>query len=193
MIEIMSITRPLNVVVGMDSWSNEICLFVVMMQTIPQRRYFRTVGKFDKLWNFLHWENFLIFSQCQVFATVKIFQRRKYLHSQTAYVHAIMTPYASCNRVACRLLIQHTVSTDMYHNSATQHTVATVYVSKKQEVTGVDGGTKNNWRGRLLKYTDEFNEWTYKCNFCAKEIIRKLTRKFTTYPVHSKSDCVIVS
>ena len=93
-----------------------------------------------------------------------------------------MTPYDSCNRVVCRLLIQHTVSTDMYHNSATQHTVATVYVSKKQEMTGVDGGTKNNWRGRLLKYTDEFNEWTYKCNFWAKENLRKLTRKFNNLP-----------
>ena len=51
------------------------------------------------------WENFPNFSQCQVFATVKIFQHKKYLHSQTAYVHAIMTPYASCNRVTCRLLI----------------------------------------------------------------------------------------
>ena len=63
-----------------------------------------------------------------------------------------------------------------------QHTVATVCVSKKQEVTGVDGGTKNNWRGRLLKYTDEFNEWTYKCNFCANEIFRKLTQKFNNLP-----------
>ena len=128
-----------------------------------------------------NWENFPIISQCQVFANVKIFQHKKYLHSQTAYVHAIMTPYDSCNRVACKVLIQHTVSTDMYHSSAT-HTVATVYVSKKQEVTGVDGGTKNNWRGRLLKYTDEFNEWTYKCNLCAKENIRKLTRKFNNLP-----------
>ena len=93
-----------------------------------------------------------------------------------------MTPYDSCNRVVCRLLIQHTVSTDMYHNSATQHTVATVYVSKKQEVTGVDGGTKNNWRGRLLIYTDEFTEWTKKCNFCAKRTTRKLTQKFSNLP-----------
>ena len=116
----MSITKPLKVV-RMSSWSNEICHFVVMMQNIPQRRYFRAVGKFDKLWNFLHWENFLIISQCQVFATVKIFQHKKYLHSQTAYVHAIMTPYVSRNRVVCRLLIQHTVSTDMYHNSATPY------------------------------------------------------------------------
>ena len=42
--------------------------------------------------------------------------------------------------------------------------------------------TKNNWRGRLLKYTYEFNEWTYKCYFCAKDIIRKLTRKFNNLP-----------
>ena len=41
---------------------------------------------------------------------------------------------------------------------------------------------KSNWRDRLLKYTDEFNEWTYKCNFRAKENIRKLTRKFNNLP-----------
>ena len=37
--EIMNITKPINVVVSMNSWSNEICHFVVMMQNIPQRRY----------------------------------------------------------------------------------------------------------------------------------------------------------
>ena len=67
---------------------------------------FRAVGKFDEFENFLHWENFPNFSQCNVFSTRKYLQHRNYLHSQTtAYVHAIMTPYASSNRVTCRLLI----------------------------------------------------------------------------------------
>ena len=61
-------------------------------------------------------------------------------------------------------------------------TVATVYVSKKQEVTGVDGGTKNNWRGRLLKYTDEFTEWTYKCNLCTMLSIRHQRQNSATQP-----------
>jgi len=42
------------------------------------------------------------------------------LQSQTAYVHAIMTPYDSCRRVLWQLLIKHTDEADMYHNSATQ-------------------------------------------------------------------------
>jgi hypothetical protein len=41
------------------------------------------------------------------------------LQGQTAYVHAIMTPYDSCRRVLWRLLIKHTDEADMYHNSAT--------------------------------------------------------------------------
>ena len=67
-----------------------------------------------------------------------LWRHRNYLHAQTPYVYAIMTPYASCNRVTCILLIQHTVSTDMYHNSATQVTVVTVYVSN--ETWGDRGG-----------------------------------------------------
>ena len=34
---IMSLTKPFNMVVVMNSWSNENCHFVVMMQNIPQR------------------------------------------------------------------------------------------------------------------------------------------------------------
>jgi hypothetical protein len=75
------------------------------------------------------------------------------LQGQTAYVHAIMTPYDSCRRVLWRLLMKHTDEAGMYHNSATPKLRLC-----GPEVTEVDGGTKNNRRGRLLKHTNEFTQ-----------------------------------
>ncbi len=108
----------------LSAWTHDPMRYVISLwwcKIFHKGDIFEQLENFDKLWNFLHWENLRIFSQgqCQVFAIVKIFPHKKYLHAQTAYVHAIMTPYVSCNRVACKVLIQHTVSTDMYHSSAT--------------------------------------------------------------------------
>ena len=115
----MRFTKPLKVV-RMSSWFNEICHFVVMMQNIPQRRYFRLVGKFDKLWNSCMLGKFSNFFPVSSFRNCQKFSNTRSIYTlKTAYVHAIMTPYVSCNRVVCRLLIQHTVSTDMYHYNAT--------------------------------------------------------------------------
>ena len=40
--------------------------------------------------------------------------------------------------------------------------------NRREEVTGVVVGSKNNRRGRLLKHTNEFTQWSYQCDFCAK-------------------------
>ena len=38
----------------------------------------------------------------------------------------------------------------------------------REEVTGVVVRSKNNRRGRLLKHTNEFTQWSYQCDFFAK-------------------------
>ena len=58
----------------------------------------------------------------------------------------------------------------MYHNSAT-HPEGLYMIVRKRQTWGGDrggGGIKNNRRGRLLKHTNEFTQWSYQCDFCAK-------------------------
>ena len=58
----------------------------------------------------------------------------------------------------------------MYHNSATP-SWRPAYDRKRRQTWGGDrggGGIKNNRRGRLLKHTNEFTQWSYQCDFCAK-------------------------
>ena len=56
--------------------------------------------------------------------------------------------------------------------------------------------TENNRRGRLLKHTSKFTQWSYLCDFCAKSNrMRKLTHRKSsaTHPAPSQSIVTIVS
>jgi hypothetical protein len=86
----------------------------------------------------------------------------------------------------------------MYHNNATQPEGLHMIVRKKQTLGGErgGGGTENNRRGRLLKHTNKFTQWSYLCDFCAKSNrMRKLTHRKSsaTHPAPSQSVVTIVS
>ncbi len=168
----------------MDSWSNEICHFVVMMQNIPQRRYIRAVGNLT---------NFEISCTGKIYefspkASVKFSPLSKYFHTRSIYTLKLRTSMLSWLRTtaATEWLARYLFNT--------QSQLICIIVAqpniqlrlcmfqRNRRWQGWMVGRKNNWRGRLLKYTDEFNEWTYKCNFCANDIIRKLTPKFNNLP-----------
>ena len=125
-------------------------------------------------------------------------------HSQTAYVHAIMTPYNNCIWLSC-ILTQHTTvcitimpewidycssthsQTDMYHNSWTRtHIKDCVCFVLKQEVKGVAVGRKAS---------DEVGLLTTLINSMLEVKSVTLARNAKTQHdlVRPKSDNVIVS
>ena len=74
------------------------------------------------------------------------------------------------------LLSVHTVLFRTWHGPF-QDVVCTPYpeglhmIVRRRLTWGGDrggGGIKNNRRGRLLKHTNEFTQWSYQCDFCAK-------------------------
>ena len=86
----------------------------------------------------------------------------------------------------------------MYRNNVTQPEGLHMIVRKKQTLGGErgGGGTENNRRGRLLKHTSKFTQWSYLCDFCAKSNrMRKLTHRKSsaTHPAPSQSIVTIVS